>query len=98
MPIYTYDVVTDDPHEHETFEVLQDVSEPPLETDPDSGRPVRRIISAPAVVGSTRSQRERNVLSESNIAAKGFSRYERVGDGTYARTAGNKGPTTFRKP
>jgi predicted nucleic acid-binding Zn ribbon protein len=98
MPIYTYEVVTDDPTERDTFEVLQDVSEPPLETEPETGRPVRRIISAPAVVGSTRSQRDRNVLSDSNIAAKGFTRYERVDHGTYARTAGTKGPKTFRKP
>ena len=98
MPIYLYEIVTDDPQVYETFEVLQDLDEPALERHPDTGLPVRRIITAPAVVGSTSSQRERNVLSASNIAAKGFSRYERVGDGTYARTAGNQGPKTFRKP
>ena len=98
MPIYMYEVVTDGPNEHETFEVLQDLHEPPLETHPKTGLPVRRIISAPAVVGSTRSQHDRNILSAGNIAAKGFSRYERVGDGTYARTAGTQGPKTFRKP
>lgn len=98
MPIYMYEVVTDDPEAYETFEVLQDIGEQALERHPDNGLPVRRIITAPAVVGTTSSQRDRNVLSASNIAAKGFSRYERVGDGTYARTAGTQGPKTFRKP
>lgn len=98
MPIYMYEVVTDDPNEYETFEVLQDIDEPAVERHPDTGLPVRRIITAPAVVGTSSSQRERNVLSAGNIAAKGFSRYERVGNGTYARTAGHQGPKSFRKP
>jgi len=98
MPIYMYEVVTDDPNEKQTFEVLQDLNEPALERHPETGQPVRRVISAPSVVGASRSQHERNVLSDRNIAAKGFSRYERTGSGTYTRTAGSQGPRTFRKP
>lgn len=98
MPIYLYEIVTDDPDHRRTFEVVQDVNEAPLTVDPESGLPVRRLISAPAVVGTTRSSSQRNVLSDRNIASKGFTRYERTGDGTYARTAGTHGPKTIRRP
>jgi putative FmdB family regulatory protein len=42
MPIYVYE--RDD---GERFEVRQDFSEDPLQTDPDTGQNVRRVISAP---------------------------------------------------
>jgi predicted nucleic acid-binding Zn ribbon protein len=45
MPTYVYETVSDDPKQVRRFEVEQRMSEKPLVKDPDSGLPVRRVIS-----------------------------------------------------
>ena len=46
MPTYVYETVPDDLDlEPRRFEVFQRMSDAPLTVDPDSGLPVRRIIS-----------------------------------------------------
>lgn len=45
MPTYVYETVSDDPAKVRQFEVEQRMSEKPLEKDPQSGLPVRRVIS-----------------------------------------------------
>jgi predicted nucleic acid-binding Zn ribbon protein len=46
MPTYMYETVPVAPGEPvERFEVKQHFSEPPLDTHPESGAPVRRVIS-----------------------------------------------------
>jgi predicted nucleic acid-binding Zn ribbon protein len=46
MPTYIYETIPDDPHaEPRRFEVRQAMNEPPLAVDPDTGAPVRRVIS-----------------------------------------------------
>ncbi|MEM9691869.1 MAG: FmdB family transcriptional regulator [Myxococcota bacterium] len=74
------------------FETVQRMSDPALTEHPETGEPVRRVIMAPALALKHSSRREHNVLSDANLARNGFSRYERAGDGTYERTAGNQGP------
>ncbi len=43
MPTYLY--VPADQDTDEVFELRQAISEPPYETHPDTGRPIRRVIT-----------------------------------------------------
>jgi predicted nucleic acid-binding Zn ribbon protein len=46
MPIYIYETIPDHPHARpRRFEVRQAMDEPPLTADPETGAPVRRVIS-----------------------------------------------------
>jgi len=46
MPTYVYETIPDDPTEIPVrFEVRQSIFSKPLEKDPESGLPVRRVIS-----------------------------------------------------
>lgn len=46
MPTYIYETIPDDSRTlPRRFEVRQAMDEPPLETDPVTGAPVRRVIS-----------------------------------------------------
>jgi predicted nucleic acid-binding Zn ribbon protein len=93
MPIYRYQVISDDPAERHVFEVMQRISDAALTHHPDTGQPVRRIITAPGTVRMGKG----DVLSSNNLSKNGFTKYERTGDGTYTRTAGTQGPKTIRK-
>ncbi|MBU0551486.1 zinc ribbon domain-containing protein [Myxococcota bacterium] len=95
MPIYTYEILREGEAPRETFEIIQKMSDPPLTTHPETGEPVRRLISAPRFLA--RGMRGDSVNAET-LARKGFTRYEKVGDGTYERTAGSQGPKRFKKP
>lgn len=47
MPTYTYEVISEDRNsEPRRFEIVQRMTDEPLKTDPESGLPVRRVISA----------------------------------------------------
>ena len=46
MPTYVYEVIaTNSATESRQFEVFQKMSDAPLTVDPDSGKPVRRVIT-----------------------------------------------------
>lgn len=87
MPIYEYahdgDAGSGCP---DPFEVMQPMSEAPLERCPRCGRPCHRIISSFAVRGG-----ERGLLSASNLEKHGFTQFKRTGKGRYEKTAG-QGP------
>ena len=53
MPMYVYAVVLPDGSEGESFEVLQSMSEPSLIRHPDTGEPVRRLLSVCVPQGTT---------------------------------------------
>jgi predicted nucleic acid-binding Zn ribbon protein len=92
VPIYVYETVPGEGKVPTCFEVIQRMSDPALTEHPETGEPVRRIIMAPALSLKHSAARERDLLSDANLSRHGFSRYERAGDGTYARTAGSEGP------
>jgi hypothetical protein len=88
MPNYVYEVINDDGSGGERFEVVQPMSDDALTEHPDDGRPVRRVILAPAVnTGSSD-------LSNRNLERLGFTKYERAGDGHYEKKAG-EGPNVI---
>ena len=88
MPIYTYQIFNDDGSEGGTFDVLQKISEPALTEDPETGKPVRRIIGAPSISGRHSDRATTNRLSDSNIEKHGFTKYKKVGQGQYEKRAG----------
>ena len=46
MATYTYETIPEKPGEKpRRFEVVQKMSDPPLKSDPETGLPVRRIIT-----------------------------------------------------
>jgi predicted nucleic acid-binding Zn ribbon protein len=46
MATYTYETIPAGPDEEpRRFEVQQKMSDPPLKTDPETGKPVRRVIT-----------------------------------------------------
>ena len=91
VPIYVYEVLLEDGSTGETFEVLQQMSEPPLTHHPETCLPVRRVITAPAKAGRWTDMKAQSNLSDKNLDAKGFTKYVKMGDGKYEKRAG-KGP------
>ncbi|MBN1908939.1 MAG: zinc ribbon domain-containing protein [Pirellulales bacterium] len=92
MPLYEYRPVEGDcPHCRGGFEVLQPVSDTPLEKCPECGQACRRVFSTFAAVKSAR-----DMLSTKNLASKGFTQYKRAGDGHYERTCG-EGPQVISR-
>lgn len=87
MPIYVYEVVLDDGEPGQVFEVVQKMSDEPLTQHPTTGQPVRRVIQPPHLAGQWSDQQ----LSDSNIEAKGLTKYVKAGDGYYEKRAG-QGP------
>ena len=58
MPTYVYESISESPGEAvERFEFQQPIAAPPLTRHPESGKPIRRIITAGAglVLGAKRS-------------------------------------------
>ena len=97
MPIYVYEVLLEDGSTGETFEVLQQMSEPPLTHHPETCLPVRRVITAPAKAGRWTDMKAQSNLSDKNLDAKGFTKYVKMGDGKYEKRAG-KGPAPHPEP
>lgn len=94
MPTYVYQVINDDGSEGETFEIFQKMSDAPLTKHPESGKPVRRVITAPHVAGSWSDSSMKSKLSDKNLDRLGFTKYQRAGDGKFEKRAG-KGPDTI---
>jgi putative FmdB family regulatory protein len=87
MPIYEYkcsDAANSCDHCVDGFDVLAKVSDAELTQCPICGLPVRRVISAVAVVGGNA-----HLLKENHFANRGFTQYKKVGGGVYEKTAGD---------
>ncbi|MFW5926909.1 MAG: FmdB family zinc ribbon protein [Wenzhouxiangella sp.] len=88
MPFYEYIVAEAEGCDHcrQAFTVLQRLGDEPLERCPECGCPVRRLISAPNVVGNPNE-----ALKPSEVEKAGFTQYRKIGKGVYEKSAG-KGP------
>ena len=73
------------------FEEFQSMSDPPLTKHPETGEPVKRLVSAPGLALNHSDASDKSKLSDSNLDRLGFTKYERSGDNTWDKTAG-KGP------
>ncbi len=66
--------------------MLQRLSDAAIDSCPECGAPMRRLISPPNLVGSSASD-----LKPSKIEQAGFTQYRKIGKGVYEKSAG-KGP------
>jgi predicted nucleic acid-binding Zn ribbon protein len=96
MPIYEYETVVPAGETPVRFEVEQRLHEAPLERHPETGEPVRRLLSLPFLGGRWGERAARAAVSDSTLASHGFSRYVNRGDGTYDRACGD-GPQRLRR-
>ncbi len=86
MPIYEYRAVDASCEKcADRFEVFLRMSDPAVETCPECGAPVKRLISAP-------SNTVRNSMGDANLNRLGFTKYEKNKDGFYEKKFGG-GPT-----
>ena len=88
MPTYVYQVINEDGSDGETFEVVQPMTDPPLATQPETGRPVRRIPQAPTIPGPGSDHATKQLLSNKNLDRLGFTKYARAGGGHFEKKAG----------
>ncbi len=79
MPTYEYeahDPETGCAHCRQPFEVTQRIADPPLTACPACGKPVRKIISLPAIGASASG-------FDDHAKKKGFHKLKRLGKGEY---------------
>lgn len=95
MPFYLYEVIAGD-GPGERFEIFQKINDPALEKHPDTGKPVRRIICAPAVPrqNSDRAAKE-NIADDNRLEKLGFTKYVKTKKG-YEKRAG-QGPDVISR-
>ncbi len=96
MPLYVYEVVLPDGSSGEQFEVFQRMSEPVLTHHPETGQPVRRVITEPNAPATWTDMHAKHAVADSNLAAKGFTKYVKTDKGTYEKAAGT-GPKTLKR-
>lgn len=95
MPTYLYEVLDQDGEgTQEYFEVVQPMKDKPLTKHPADDRPVRRVPSAPTILGKWSDTKSASALSNKNLDRMGLTKYERKGDGYYEKSAGD-GPSTL---
>lgn len=91
MPVYEYEHDADPGECAPRFEVMQSMSAEPLAVCPRCEQACHRVFSTFGVVG-----KEKQMLSDKNLASKGFTKYVKAGDGTYEKTAG-EGPNVIAR-
>ena len=89
MPLYDYETINADGSPGEQFELFQRMADAPLTKHPETGQPIRRVLSAPAVGGKwSDSAMGRNMADDKKLDRLGFTKYVKSGDGTYEKRAG----------
>jgi hypothetical protein len=96
MPLYVYEVVLPDGSGGEQFEVFQKMADEPLTKHPDTGKPVRRVLTEPNAPRAWTDSQGKSAMSDKNLAAKGFTKYVKTDKGTYEKTTGT-GPKKLKR-
>ena len=96
MPLYVYEVVLADGTGGEQFEVFQKMSDDPLATHPESGEPVRRVYAEANAPRAWTDAHGKAAVSDKKLAANGFTKYVKTGNGTYEKTTGT-GPKKIQR-
>lgn len=90
MPIYVYEVIEEDGRDGEQFEVVQSMNDEPLAAHPETGRPVRRVYTAPAIGGKwSEAAMGQAAHDDKKLERLGFTKYVKSGDGRYEKTVGS---------
>jgi predicted nucleic acid-binding Zn ribbon protein len=95
MPIYEYVVINEDGSHGEVFEVMQRIGEPVLATQPESGKPVERLISAASVPRASGGPIKGDI-SNRNLEKLGFTKYQKTQTGKYEKVLGD-GPALINR-
>lgn len=88
MPFYTYQIVTptgDGP----ILDLYQCLGDKPLTHHPETGAPLRKVITAPNLPLKHGDQATKAILSDTNLSRQGFTKYVREEKGHYVKTAGD---------
>ena len=96
MPLYVYEIVLPNGSGGEQFEVIQRMSADPLTAHPETGEPVRRVFGEPNTPRAWTDAQGKIAVSDKNLAAKGFTKYVKTGNGSYEKTAGS-GPKKLQR-
>lgn len=95
MPFYEYEIVLPDGTAGQRFEVWQRMEEPALTEHPETSEPVRRIISAPTLLGKYSDHAASQTLKDDRkLSELGLTKYVKNSDGGYERRSGS-GPGTI---
>jgi predicted nucleic acid-binding Zn ribbon protein len=97
MPLYDYETITDDGSPGERLEIFQRMADAPLTVHPETGRPIRRVLVAPAIGGKwSDSAMAKSAADDKKLDRLGFTKYVKSGDGIYEKRAG-KGPDVISR-
>ncbi len=90
MPTYLYAILGPDGEETDHFEVVQSMRDDPLTEHPETGQPVRRVLTPPMIGGRHSEASEKRTMTDGNLEKLGFTKYVKSDSG-YDKVAG-KGP------
>lgn len=95
MPLYEYEVINPDGSAGPRFELFQSMQAEPLSKHPETGEPVRRVISAPTLPGKYSDHAAKQTLNDDRrLTELGMTKYVKNNDGSYERRSGS-GPDTI---
>ena len=70
------------------------MTDPPLAKHPESGQPVRRLVTRPNLSLQWSEASDKNKLSDKNLGRLGFTKYENTGGGRFEKRTGD-GPSSI---
>ena len=80
MPIYVYEVVTDDGSPGKRYEIMQAMTAESLTIHPETGEKIQRVPTAPNLPATWSDGATKSKLSNKNLDRLGFTKYERATD------------------
>lgn len=96
MPLYVYEHLDNNGNPTgETSEFVQPITADPFSQHPETGQPIRRVITAPYIPGDySDTKMSAAAKDDKKLDRMGFTKYVKSGDGVYEKRAG-KGPRTI---
>ena len=91
MPMYVYEVLSAEGVPVDQFEIIQRITDPALTVHPETGQPVRRMLTAPFVSKKSTGELPKADLSDGRLENLGFTKYKKARDGGYKKLYG-EGP------
>ena len=96
MPLYDYAYLNEDGSLGERFELMQSMKDDAFTEHPETGKPIKRLISIPGIAAKYSDASDKSKLSDSNLDRLGFTKYEKSGEGTWDKRTGD-GPQSISR-
>lgn len=96
MPLYLYEEILPDGSGGEVLEIIQSIHDATLTEHPETGKPIRRKVTAPWMPKGFMKHDKKEQLSDKNLESLGFTKYVKGRNG-YEKTAGD-GPELIKRP